>query len=401
MLEGFDPTSIADEGLRSAVVLLMTEVERLSARVRELEDETQRLRDENRRLKGEQGRPIIRPQALSSEADRRTARPHHKAPKQRHIAIDREEVRRIDPACLPPDAQFKGYVDVVVQDVVFATENVRFRKEKFYAPSEKRTYLADLPAGYTGQFGPGVRSWVLSLAYAAGVSQPKIKELLETVGIQISAGEISDLLVKGHARFHQERREIVRAGVASTTYQHLDSTATRVYGQNHACHVLCNPYYTAYSTQPRKDRVSVVAALLGGQEPSFVLNAQAVDMLLQWKVPRTWIAEVQARLPWAEVLSEERVTALLEGSALPWYRAKEVRAALAISYYRTQTDVPVIPLLVVDDASQFNALTDALALCWIHEWRHYKKLEPRLAYHQQCLEAFGADFWAFYRQLLA
>jgi Transposase IS66 family len=401
MLENFDPTTITDEELRSIVVLLMTEVERLSAEVSALKEDNQRLWDENRRLKGEQGTPVVRPQSLSSEAERHASRPHHKGHKQRHVSIDREEIRRVDPARLPPDAQFKGYVDVVVQEICFHTENVLFRKEKFYSPSAQRTYLADLPQGYRGQFGPGVRSWVLSLAYASGVSQPKIKDLLATVGIQISAGELSALLIKEHAIFHQERQDIVRAGVASTLYQHLDSTATRVYGQNHACHVLCNPYYTAYSTQPTKDRISLVAALLGGQEPAYRVSAHALQIMQQWKIPQTWIDQVVARLPWEEVLSAETLRGLLQGSGLPWYRDKEVRAALAISYYRTQTDMPVVPLLVVDDAAQFNALTDELALCWIHEWRHYKKLEPRLAYHRQCLATFGTDFWAFYRRLLA
>jgi regulator of replication initiation timing len=291
MLENFDPTTIADEELRAIVVLLMNEVERLSAAVRDLKEENRRLRDENRRLKGEQGRPVIRPQtvALSSEAERHTARPHQKG--RRQVAIDRREICRVDPADLPPDAVFKGYVDVVVQDVCFQTDNVLFRKEKFYSAGEKRAYLAPLPQGYEGQFGPGVRAWVLSLAYASGVSQPKIRELLQTVGISISAGEISDLLIKNHTSFHQERQDIVRAGVASTGYAHLDSTATRVLGRNHACHVLCTPYYTAYSTQPSKDRVSLVAALLGGQAPLFVWSEQARSLLRTMRVPAAWIRE--------------------------------------------------------------------------------------------------------------
>lgn len=379
----------------------MNEVERLSAEVRDLKEENRRLQDENRRLKGEQGRPVIRPQrvVLSSEAERHTARPQQKGCRQ--VAIDRREVCRVDPQILPPDAVFKGYVEVVVQDVCFQTDNVLFRKEKFYAAREQRTYLAPLPAGYDGQFGPGVRAWVLALAYASGVSQPKIRELLQTVGITISAGEISNLLIKGHAIFHQERQEIVRAGVASTSYAHLDSTATRVSGRNHACHVLCNPYYTAYSTQPGKDRVSLVAALLGGQPPQFVWGEQARSLLHTMRVPAAWIREVGARLPEDAVLSEERVAALLEGSALPWYRATEVRAALALGYYHTQTQMPVVPVLVVDDASQFNLLSKDLALCWIHEGRHYKKLEPRLAPHRAALAAFRREFWAFYRRLLA
>ena len=45
--------------------------------------------------------------------------------------MDREQVVPVDPACLPPDAEFKGYEDVVVQDVLFRTDNVLFHQEKF------------------------------------------------------------------------------------------------------------------------------------------------------------------------------------------------------------------------------------------------------------------------------
>jgi hypothetical protein len=407
MLENFDPASIPDEPLRAVVLLLMNEVERLSGEVKDLKEEVQRLREENRRLKGEQGTPVIRPvtqpPSLSSEKERHVPRAHRKRAKKGQVAIDRHEIVRVDSAVLPSDAQFKGYVDVVVQDVAFQTDNVLFRKEKFYSPGEKRTYLAALPAGYEGEFGPGVVSWILSLAYASGVSQPKIKDLLQTVGVSISAGEISNILIKHHEVFHRERQDILQAGLASTSWQHLDSTATRVCGQNYHCHVLCNPFYTAYCTLPGKDRVSMVCALLGRRTPAFLLNDVALELLHAVGVPQKWVRQVIALLPWAHEITEEALGALLDTAAppLPWYVARMVRDALALSFYRTQARVPVVALLLVDDAAQFNLLTEELALCWIHEWRHYKKLEPRLAYHRTALATFGDAFWTLYRRLLA
>jgi len=407
MLENFDPTSIPDESLRAIVLLLMNEVERLSGEVTDLKEEVQRLRDENRRLQGEQGKPVIRPMtplpSLSSEKERHVPRPHRKRAKKGQVTVDRQEIRRVDRQILPPDAEFKGYVDVVVQDVAFATDNVLFRKEKFYSPNEKRTYLADLPAGYDGEFGPGVKAWILSLAYASGVSQPKIKELLQTVGLTISAGEISNVLIKNREVFHQERQDILQAGLASTAWQHLDSTATRVYGQNYHCHVLCNPFYTAYYTLPSKDRVSMVCALLGRRTPAFMLNDVGLEFLHAVGVPQKWVRQVIALLPWAYEITEDMLMALLDTAAppLPWYVARMVRDALAVSFYRTQSRVPVVPLLIVDDAAQFNLLTEELALCWVHEWRHYKKLEPRLAFHRWCLDTFADAFWTLYRRLLA
>jgi Transposase IS66 family len=46
-------------------------------------------------------------------------------------------------------------------------------------------------------------------------------------------------------------------------------------------------------------------------------------------------------------------------------------------------------------------LTVQLALCWIHEYRHYKKLMPRFLAHCHMLEQFAKDFWKLYRDLLA
>ena len=139
---------------RQVFIRLMNLVENLSAKVTEQAEEIQRLRDEVNRLKGEQGKPRSKPKkpapALSSEKERRESKPHHKAKKQAQVRIDRVEVVKVDQQRLPHDAQFKGYEDVIVQDIEFRTENVTFRKEKYYSPSQKRTYLADLPAGYTG-----------------------------------------------------------------------------------------------------------------------------------------------------------------------------------------------------------------------------------------------------------
>ena len=43
---------------------------------------------------------------------------HQLNTKVQQVQIDREQVLPVDPAVLPPDAEFKGYEEVVVQDVV-------------------------------------------------------------------------------------------------------------------------------------------------------------------------------------------------------------------------------------------------------------------------------------------
>lgn len=192
-----------------------------------------RLRDELNRLKAEQGQPRIKgntpkpaptvPTNYSSERERHTSQAWTKAKKTETIPFHREEVLPVDPALLPADAEFKGYEDVVVQDV-------RFRKEKYYSPSAGKTYLAPLPPGHDGQFGPGIKALALVLSYAAQMSEPKHLELFRSVGVELSAGQLSNLLIKAQERFHAEQDAMYQAGLRGSPWQHMDDTHTRVNG---------------------------------------------------------------------------------------------------------------------------------------------------------------------------
>jgi len=407
MLENFDPNTIADESVRQVVLYLMNLVEKLSAKVQEQAEEIQRQRDEINRLKGEQGKPKIKANKpapdLSSEKERRESKSHLKAKKQAEIRRDRVEVLQVDHERLPQDAEFKGYEEVIIQDIDFRTENIQFRKEKDSSPSHQRTYLAELPAGYQGQFGPGVRAWVLALYYAGGMSEPKILELLHTVGMQISTGQLSHFLIQGQEQFHPESAAVVRAGLASSPWQHLDSTGTRVNGQNEQCHVLCNPLSTAYCTLPAKDRIRLLRVLQGGADPTFRLNELALTLLKELGVAKIWCKKLTKLLPQEQEWTETQLDGWLD-EHLPKLGAqlrKLIKDGLALAAYRTQTIWPVVELLVCDDAPQFNWLTLELALCWLHEFRHYKKVIPHLPYHRQLLESFKESFWKLYRQVLA
>jgi hypothetical protein len=210
------------------------------------------------------------------------------------------------------------------------------------------------------------------------------------------------MLIKDQDLFHAERAAVVKAGLQSSPWQHLDSTGTRVNGHNQHCHVLCNPLYTAYCTLPCKDRMTMLRVLQGGADPLFRLNGLALEVLAQLKVGPKWSARLTSVLPTEVDFTEKELDERL-ASHLPKLGPqlrKSVKEALAIAAYRTQTTYPIVDLLLCDDAPQFNALTVALALCWIHEYRHYKKLIPRFVHHVKLLQAFDKTFWKLYHGLL-
>jgi hypothetical protein len=411
MLEDFDLNSIQDiEGARQAILKLLNLIEELAGENRKLREENQQLHDEINRLKGEQGKPEIKPNKrrsssatrdYSSERERRKPKKRKKASKVTKIKIDREEVVRVDPAQLPPDAEFKGYEDVVVQDIKLETDNVLFRKEKFYSPTERKSYLAELPAGYEGQFGPGIKATTIVLYYAINTSEPKIKEFFEHVGLSISEGQISNLLIKKQDTFHAEKESMYMAGLGSSPWQHLDDTGTRVNGVNEHTQTVCNPLYTAYVTTEKKNRLAVLEALINGNELVFRLNATTYAWLDRVGVPASIGAELQ-HLPQDQALDKETFTALLD-ECLPTLgvqRQRYILEAAAVAAYRAQQEFPVVELPICDDAPQFKRLTEELALCWVHDGRHYKKLSPVVVHHRQLLDDVLERYWDYYDDLL-
>jgi Transposase IS66 family len=407
MLDSFDPSTIQDPALRQVVQALMNQVEELAAKVRAQADEIQRLRDENNHLKGEQGKPNIQPnkapRQLSSEAERAVPKPRRKRAKHTRLRIDRELVVPLDPSTLPVDAQFKGYQRVVVQDIVLSTDTVRLLKAKYYSPSEHRTYVAPPPPGYEGQFGPGVKALILTLYFDSGMSEPIIRSLLTQAGVQISTGQISNLLIADQERFHQERLAILAAGLHASPWQHIDTTTTRVDGSNEQCHVLCNPLYTVYTTLPQRDRLHVLDVLRGGAPRGFRLDASAERLMRLMDVPARDQRKL-AHLPRDQDISESELDAYLatHGTGITAQRRKWITDSLAIAAYHAQRDppFPIVHTLVCDDAPQWTMLTEAVALCWVHDGRHYKKLEPRMAYHRQLVADFLKQYWDYYRELL-
>src|SRR2546428_4827034 len=348
MLEDLDLHSIADEQARARVRRLLNVLEDVRADLRAAQADIQRLRNEINRLKGEQGQPAIKPNTpqpppkdLSSEQERRTPKAWSKGRKTDRIPIDREHVVAVDPTDLPPDAVCKSSADVVVQDVLFRTDHVRFRKEKFYSPSQHPTSVASLPPGSRGQCGPGIKSLALVFYYGAQMSEPKVAELLRSVGVRISDGQVSNLLIKDQAAFHTEKDAVYQAGLASSPWQHLDATSTRVNGQNGYCHILCNPLYTDYFTTTPKDRLTGIDALPNSRTPRFPVNAEVLGA-----VEASGLSAVRCRqlaqLADEVIMDEAQMQALLETHlhGLGPQQSKGIMDATAVAAYHAAVDGP-------------------------------------------------------------
>lgn len=405
------PDELEDQELSESFHLLLQIIEHLREENEKLKAENQKLRDEISLLKGEQGKPTIRgggkkAKDISSEKDRKKRRKKKKRKskaKKHKIKIDRTEKCKVDRDELPEDAEFKGYESVIVQEILITTGNVEYKKEVYYSPSQNRTYIGKLPVWVKGEFGPGVKSLICTLKHVANMSEPKILEFFENFGIYISQATISRILTKDQDLFHQEKEDIFRAGLGSTIYQQIDDTGIRVNGENQYSQIISNPYYTAYFTVPHKDRLTVIDILLGGNERTYLFNQEAFSLLEYFKVSKKVIAKIK-EVSEDKIISEEGIQSLLDHIFPNPMKGKNHRTrimeAAAIASYHQQTEIPVVRVLLSDDAPQFKKITEEQGLCWVHDGRHYKKLDPIVPLHSEQLDDFLIRFWDYYGKLL-
>jgi len=398
---------VTDPNLRAAINILLNLFEILIDKCTQQAETIQKLKDEINRLKGEQPKPKPRPDSKgkdhSSEKDRKERQPKKKkkkrTPKEGTIKADRTVVCVLDKKDLPEDVVHKGHTAIIIQDIKVSTDNVKFERETYYSPSLNKTFMADLPAGYDGEFGPGIKTLVLSLYHNSNMTQPAILDFLQTTGVVISAATVSRILTDDHEVFHQEKEDIVDAGLQSE-YQHIDDTTGRVNGKAHYVHILSNPLYTAFFTRARKDRLTLLEILCRG-DLKFLFNQETSELMVAMGLPKTHINRLH-HYKIDGLLNQKQIDqALLQMFPKPNTQKNNKRLiteAGAITYYRTLPHA--IKHLMADDAKQFNYLADHRALCWIHEGRHYKKIIAFFKRHRLCVKDFLTRFWDFYRDLL-
>lgn len=403
-----DLGSIADPLLRVVIQRLLNIVEAQAKTINELKEENQRLRDENNRLKGEQGKPNIRKQSepkkdISSEKERKKKLEKKRRVRQKkknRLSVKRVVTRDIDRAILPDDVIFKGWQSVIIQDIIITPDNVEFKKAVYYSPSLKKTFVASLPEGYRGAYGPNIKALILDLHHNGKMTESAIHGFLENHQVIISAATVSRILTNGHDDFHAEKEAIFKAGLASTFYQQIDDTSARVGGKNHHTHILCNPFYTAYFTRPSKDRLTVIDILTPG-EMRFRFDTLTYALMEQMNLSPKRFEELRQLCP-QEIMNRGEVDGLLEGMfPNPKKHLTARRIILEASAISAYQQLPsAIPLLMADDAPQFRQITRHLALCWIHDGRHYKKLDPVIPMNRQLLDNFLDKYWDYYHALL-
>ena len=136
--------------LRSLVASLLAEVVRLREDTAALRAENAALKEEIARRKGLPPRPKLKSSGMEKASQPPALQPSGNSMRKRRRGAKRDRLvvgeERVLAALAPTGSRFKGYEDVVVQDLILAPRVIRYRRERWVTP-DGQTVVAPLPPG--------------------------------------------------------------------------------------------------------------------------------------------------------------------------------------------------------------------------------------------------------------
>ncbi len=398
--------ALSARDLRCLIVRLTAELSALRATVSGLEDRIGRLEEENTtlreqaaaltaqnrtlkdeiaRLKELPRRPPDKPSGMEqATAAGRGAKKKSRSRRRRgatlpQIAITQEVVL---PAAAPEGSRFKGYDDIVVQDLELAARATRYRRER-WTTSSGESVSAALPAGIVGGFGPDLQRFILALHIQGQVTTDRLTALLNGMGVVISKRQVVRLLAKCAQKFVAEEAQVLRAGLATAPWITVDGPEgtgeAGAHGMRDATDTRRKSAFdrfTAFRTGASKSRANFLSILRAGSS-LYVINAAALDYMRRRGLPDARLAALERADP-KEFADAAAFHAHLEALGLadravtpdPIALATEGALWGAIRHLKLLEGTVVVS----DGAGQFRVGDHAA--CWIHAERLVHKLIP-------------------------
>ena len=374
-------------------------IEKMERQLKQQQERIEQLEAELREQKKLKGKPKIRPSQLNNpkpnqEGEEKGKRPGS-AKGSKKLGFQLDEERIIQPEEIPEGAKFNGYRDYDVQELQIERHNIRFRLAE-YISEEGKTIVGQLPLEYqNGHYGPLLLGYILYQHYQCRVPQPLLHEQLQEWGIDISRGQLNNILSEKKETFHAEQQEVLRVGLETAGYVHTDDTGARHQGKNGYCTVIGNEWFSYFQSSDSKSRQNFLNILQGGVV-RYVLNEYAQ----QYLESQPLAAKYREQLTFSEEVLAEQTSDwqayLLEKGIVSAKAVQVISEAALLGGVMSQGMNEPLRILS-DGARQFNVLCHGL--CWVHAERGLRRLQGDTQQQRQNIAEMQDLLWDYYRQL--
>ena len=380
---------------------LLAFIEQQANIIQEQAEKIQQLSDEIARLKNQPPKPDIKPSSLgkkktgSSKNETKNRPGSKKRSKTAKLKI--HNTKPIEPDEIPDGSDFRYYKDFVVQDIIIQPCNTRFRL-KVYETPDGGYVSGTLPPHLNGKhFGPTIIRFILYQYYHCHVTQPLLLEQLGEIGIDISAGQLNNLLIEEKDRFHQEKDRILSVGLELSAYINVDDTGARHQGKNGYCTHIGNESFSWFESTGSKSRINFLKLMRAGHT-DFAINMDAVCYMQTNKLPQKALQAINDNMGTIYANDSQWDDFLVQNGIV---KDRHVQIATEGALIGSIIEHGISKHLVIlsDDAGQFNVLLHAL--CWIHANRAIDKIIPFTDQAKEDLDSVKDQIWQLYEGLKA
>jgi hypothetical protein len=335
-----------------------------------------------------------------SDADRSEEDPRRpgsdKRSKKAELVIHDEKIIR-PTRRIPKGSRFKGYRDVIIQDLVIQAHNTRYRLARWLTPQGE--YLTgELPAHLAEHhFGPTLRSYLLYQHSHCQVTQPLLHEQLREWGVDISTGTIDALLSADQDAFHAEKDALLETALATASYVTVDDTGARHRGNNGYVTHIGNAHFAWFQSTASKSRINFLQLLCAG-DTGYRINDYALAYMHQQGLSQA-LAQSLLSSPRHFIEDAAGWEKHLSRLGLHTPRHRRIATEGALLGVLAQRGLSERLAIISDDAGQFKVLRHGL--CWIHAERLIHTMLPLNVDHREDIAKVRGELWELYADLKA
>lgn len=294
----------------------------------------------------------------------------------------------------PEGSRFKGYQSYSVQEIILGAKETTYKLEIWETPSGE-VIRAELPKELKGShYGPTLKALSVNL-YAQGMTQPTIHEFLRGLDIDISTGQVNNILLDVAEAFSEVGEAILTTGLKEAPYIRTDDTGEKHNYKSAYCNHLGGEYFAYYHTTFSKSRENFLKILLQGKE-GYCINEAMIWHLFQASVEDDVLNLFEEYLG-KSYRSKKGMNRLLNMLGLKGKKLREQCIEAGLVGFISETILKPGQILLSDRAGQFSVFDHAE--CWIHMERPLRKIITTSEQAESDLKRVREAIWSLYKAL--
>lgn len=396
------PSEIQESAWGKALIELIKEqnkrIQEQAERIIVLEKTVQELKDENARLKKMPKRPKFRPGGGDPKS--RSGKPGNGGGEggsgiANKLAPQKTEQEiRVPAIGVPEGSRFKGYRDYAVQELEIIPKDVIYKLEVWQTP-DGSVIRAILPLEVRGShFGYQLRALLHNL-YALGMTEPGLFDMLRGSGIEISEGQVHNILMNESEGYRGESEKILTAGIEEAPYLRTDDTGAKHQHKSGYCTHIGGEYFAYYKTTSSKSRANFLKILLQGKE-GYSINEAFIWHLFQSGVEDDLLNCFEEHVG-KKYRAKKGLNRLLNSLGIENKKLRLQCLEAGLVGFISETILKPGQVLLSDRAGQFAVFDHAG--CWVHMERPLRKLEVAPPEAEKELSQVRGAIWHLYAKL--